>query len=56
MERIGSISALPAAAIAALHRGEKIEAIKIFRNERPLDLKDSKDPVEAYLQTRPHRP
>lgn len=42
---------LPAAAIAALHRAEKIEAIKIVRNEQHLDLKDAKDLVEAYLRT-----
>lgn len=30
---------LPPAAIAALHRGEKIEAIKIVRNEQRLERK-----------------
>jgi ribosomal protein L7/L12 len=53
MEKPGSKIVLPAAAIAALHRGEKIEAIKIVRSEQRLDLKDAKDRVDAYLQTQP---
>ena len=54
MGKTGSkTNALPPAAIAALHRGEKIEAIKIVRNEQHLDLKDAKDLVEAYLRTQP---
>lgn len=53
MEQAGSKSKLPAAAISALQRGNKIEAIKIVRNEHGLDLKDSKDLVDAYLRTQP---
>ncbi len=54
MEKTGlNKDVLPAAAIAALHRGRKIEAIKIVRNEQRLDLKDSKNLVEAYLRTQP---
>jgi hypothetical protein len=43
----------PAAAIAALHNGNKIDAIKIVRQEWGTDLKDSKDAVEAYVKTQP---
>ena len=43
----------PAAAIAALSNGNKIEAIKIVRQEWGTDLKDSKDAVEAYVKTQP---
>ncbi len=44
---------LPAAAIAALTNGNKIEAIKIVRQEWGTDLKDSKAAVEAYAKSRP---
>jgi len=44
---------LPAAAIAALASGNKIEAIKIVRQEWGTDLRDSKDAVEAYAKSRP---
>jgi len=44
---------LPAAAIAALDNGNKIEAIKIVRQEWGTDLRDSKDAVEAYAKGRP---
>jgi len=53
MERAGSEKAMPAAAIFALQRGDKIGAIKIVRGEFGTDLKDSKDLVEAYLRTQP---
>jgi ribosomal protein L7/L12 len=43
----------PAAAVAALSNGHKIEAIKIVRQEWGTDLKDSKDAVEAYIKTQP---
>jgi len=45
--------ALPAAALEALSRGQKIEAIKIVREARGLGLKESKDAVDQYLKTRP---
>lgn len=45
--------ALPAAAVAALERGNKIEAIKITREARGIGLKESKETVEAYVATRP---
>lgn len=44
---------LPAAAIAALEKGSKIEAIKIVRMERGIGLKEAKDAVEDYLETSP---
>ena len=43
----------PPAAIAALSSGNKIEAIKIVRQEWGVDLKDAKDAVEAYIKTQP---
>ena len=43
----------PTAAIAALSNSNKIEAIKIVRQEWGTDLKDSKDAVEAYVKTQP---
>lgn len=45
--------ALSAAAIAALRRGNKIEAIKLVRVERNLGLKEAKDVVEDYLSGQP---
>jgi ribosomal protein L7/L12 len=44
---------LPAAAIAALANGNKIEAIKIVRQEWGIDLRESKDAVEAYAKGGP---
>ena len=44
---------LPAAAIAALHEGRKIDAIKIVRRERGVELKTAKDEVDAYIRSQP---
>jgi ribosomal protein L7/L12 len=44
---------LSSRAIAALHRGSKIEAIKIVRQERNIGLKEAKDAVEQYLSSQP---
>ena len=44
-------SGLSLAAIAALWKGQMIEAIKVVRQERNLGLKEAKDAVEAYLKT-----
>lgn len=44
---------LPAAVISALRQGNKIEAIKLLREERGGDLKTSKDTVDAYLRAQP---
>ena len=46
-------TSLPDAAIAALHHGNKIEAIKLVRAERGIGLKEAKDVVEEYLRTQP---
>lgn len=44
---------LPLAAIAALHRGHKVEAIKLVRAESGIDLKEAKQRVEQFLRTEP---
>jgi len=44
---------LPPEAIAALQRGNKIEAIKLVREASKLDLKDAKDRVDAYVNNDP---
>ena len=44
---------LSIAAISALHRGNKIEAIKIVREERNIGLKEAKDAVEDYVRSQP---
>ena len=44
---------LSAAAIAALQRGNKIDAIKIARQEMGLGLKEAKDLIEAYIADNP---
>ena len=48
-----SAPSLPAAAIAALQQGNKIEAIKIVREDRNIGLKEAKDAVEAYVLGHP---
>jgi ribosomal L7/L12-like protein len=40
---------LPPEAIAAAHRGNLIEAIKITREQTGVGLKEAKDAVEAHL-------
>ncbi len=44
---------LPPAAVSALWHGQIIEAIKVVRLERHLDLKEAKDQVDAYLRQQP---
>jgi ribosomal protein L7/L12 len=44
---------LSAGAVSALHRGDKIEAIRITREERRIGLKESKDAVDEYIRTQP---
>ena len=46
-------SALPGPVIEALARGNKIEAIKLLRDLRGSGLKESKDDVDAYIESRP---
>ena len=43
----------PATAEAALLKGNKIEAIKIVRRERGVDLKEAKDIVEQHVAAHP---
>jgi ribosomal protein L7/L12 len=45
--------ALPQAAVAALWKGQIIDAIKLVRMEQNVDLKEAKHSVDAYLQTQP---
>jgi ribosomal protein L7/L12 len=45
--------ALPPEAIAALQRGNKIEAIKLVREAQKLDLKDAKDRVDDFVKNDP---
>lgn len=49
----GQSEELPAAAIEALRKGHKIDAIKILRQEWRLGLKEAKDAVDTYLEARP---
>src|SRR5215813_9560833 len=44
---------LSTAAIAALQRGNKIEAIKMLRAERNIGLKEAKDAVDDYVSSQP---
>ncbi len=45
--------ALPTEALAALHRGDKIEAIKLVREAMSVDLKTAKDIVDRYIVNNP---
>ena len=51
--RPGVPEALPPAAVSALWKGQIIEAVKVVRLERNIDLKDAKDQVDAYLRRQP---
>jgi ribosomal protein L7/L12 len=44
---------LPLEAVSALHRGNKIEAIKIVREQQGVDLKEAKQRVEQFLRAEP---
>lgn len=44
---------LPANVVSALARGNKVEAIKLLRVARKLDLKSAKDEVDAYVVKHP---
>ncbi|MDO9617389.1 MAG: ribosomal protein L7/L12 [Pseudomonas sp.] len=43
---------LPAEVVAALERGQKIEAIKLLRELRGIGLKEAKDAVDDYTPER----
>lgn len=45
---------LPPAALAALNRGNKVEAIKLVREANHIDLKDAKDFVDSVEAGRTH--
>jgi ribosomal protein L7/L12 len=49
----GANQDLPSEAIAALERGSKIEAIKCVRVARGVGLKEAKDIVEQFIESRP---
>lgn len=44
---------LSTAAIAALHQGNKIEAIKLTREERRIGLKEAKEAIDEYVRSQP---
>jgi hypothetical protein len=44
---------LPPNVVSALSQGRKIEAIKLLRESSGLGLKDAKETVEAYAESRP---
>jgi type VI protein secretion system component VasF len=44
---------LPLEAVSALHGGNKIEAIKIVREQQGVDLKEAKQRVEQFLRAEP---
>ena len=49
----GQSQELPAAASEALTKGDMIGAIKIVREKRGLGLKEAKDAVDSYVESRP---
>ncbi|MCX7141012.1 MAG: ribosomal protein L7/L12 [Proteobacteria bacterium] len=51
--KTGAAPPLSIAAISALHSGNKIDAIKIVREERNIGLKEAKDAVEDYVRSQP---
>lgn len=44
---------MPSAAVAALHNGKLVQAIKQFRQRNDMGLKDAKEAVEKYLEQNP---
>ncbi len=50
---MNDIKDLPTAALSALQRGSKIEAIKHVREARGIGLKEAKDVVEQYMDANP---
>jgi hypothetical protein len=52
METDAHTPPLPAEAVAALERGNKIEAIKLVRQAHGIGLKEAKDAVDAYESRR----
>lgn len=50
---VRSANDLPPSVVEALQQGRKIEAIKILRRERGLELKQAKDAVDAFAEAQP---
>lgn len=44
---------LPLSVVAALRRGDKIEAIKLLREDQQIGLKEAKAEIDRYLQANP---
>lgn len=44
---------LPPAAVAALWRGQVIDAVTLVRMEQQVDVEEANSSIEAYLQTQP---
>ena len=44
---------LPSLAVSALMKGRRIEAIKIVREERGIELMEAKEVVEDYIRSDP---
>jgi ribosomal protein L7/L12 len=44
---------LPQTAVAALRQGRMIEAVKLVRLEQNIGLREAKDLIDRYLQSRP---
>ena len=44
---------LPLPVVAALRRGDKIEAIKLLREDQQIGLKEAKAEIDRYLQANP---
>ena len=53
---VTQLDALSAEAERCADEGNKIEAIKIHREQTGLGLRDAKDDVEAYKAQKPHEP
>ncbi len=45
--------ALPPAAVAALWRGQVIDAVTLVRMEQQVDVQEANNSIEAYLRTQP---
>jgi ribosomal protein L7/L12 len=52
-QKTSEAATLPAAAVAALERGNRIAAIKALRIGRNMGLKDAKAMVDDYVGSRP---
>lgn len=53
MAEAGESRPLPDEVVAALHRGDKIAAIKLLRETRGIGLKEAKDQVDRFAAADP---